>query len=245
MRFQSAITLDIDWAPDWAIDAVCAILKENGARATWFVTHMSPAVERLQANHELFELGLHPNFLPGSTHGDSEDAVLRHMRALLPEATAMRSHSLHQNSHLLSKAAREFGVRVDASLLLPGASNLTPHTLWLPGASIRRVPSCWEDDIEMLAPSPCYDADAPYLNGPGVHVFNFHPIHVVLNTTAQTTWEDIKKMSATEDCTPEALQRLRCDAPGPATLFLELARRQQGRGKTISELAASVEDRAC
>ena len=64
---EIALTFDIDWAPDWAIDLTAGILREREVRATWFVTHESPAVDRLREDSELFELGIHPNFLPGST----------------------------------------------------------------------------------------------------------------------------------------------------------------------------------
>src|SRR5207244_3974947 len=76
-------------------------LMASQVRATWFVTHMSPAISRLRRNPELFELGIHPNFLPGSTHGDTPDAVLRHCRALVPDAVSMRTHCLVQSTLLL------------------------------------------------------------------------------------------------------------------------------------------------
>jgi hypothetical protein len=70
------LTLDIDWAPDAAIDFVAEILVSRGVKATWFVTHDSPGVRRLRARPDLFELGIHPNFLPGSSHGRSGEGAL-------------------------------------------------------------------------------------------------------------------------------------------------------------------------
>src|SRR5260370_36233031 len=61
------LTLDIDWAPDFVIDHVAQRLIEHQVCATWFVTHASPAVDRLRRRPDLFELGIHPNFFPGST----------------------------------------------------------------------------------------------------------------------------------------------------------------------------------
>ena len=81
-----AITLDVDWAPDHAIDAVAGHLIERDVRATWFVTHASPAIDRLRDRPDLFELGIHPNFAPGSTQGETPDAVLDHCMAIVPEA---------------------------------------------------------------------------------------------------------------------------------------------------------------
>ena len=56
------ITVDIDWAPDIAIAATAKYLIENEVKATWFITHASPEVERLKEYPQLFELGVHPNF---------------------------------------------------------------------------------------------------------------------------------------------------------------------------------------
>lgn len=36
---STVITLDIDWAPDFVIDAVAEQLVQAGVWATWFVTH--------------------------------------------------------------------------------------------------------------------------------------------------------------------------------------------------------------
>ena len=238
---QAVITLDIDWAPDWVIDEAAAILMAEHVKATWFITHQSPAIERLSQRADLFELGMHPNFLPGSTHGDTEDEVFQHMRKLLPGATSMRTHALHQSSPLLIKAAKDYGVTVDVSMLLPYAEHLKVHTRNLHGALLRRVPFFWEDDVEMAEHTPCWDMDAPLLNGPGLHVFNFHPIHVALNTTSPGVWESCKRQCPLHSWTTQFLQKHRYDGPGPRTLFQQLARRLHGSGRTVSEIALAEE----
>ena len=60
----AALTFDIDWAPDWMIEEVASILIEHNVKTTWFVTHASPAIDKLRQMPELFELGIHPNRLP-------------------------------------------------------------------------------------------------------------------------------------------------------------------------------------
>src|SRR4028119_935918 len=91
-----AITLDVDWAPDFVIDSVAETLRRARVKCTWFVTHPSPAVDRLRRHPELFELGVHPNFLPGSTQGATAADVLNYCRRLVPDARSMRTHSLVQ-----------------------------------------------------------------------------------------------------------------------------------------------------
>ena len=75
-----ALTFDVDWAPDFVIETVSDILISRSVKCTWFVTNHSPAVEKLFFQKDLFELGLHPNFLPGSTHGATEKDVMQHMK---------------------------------------------------------------------------------------------------------------------------------------------------------------------
>ena len=48
---------------------------------------------------------MHPNFLPGSTQGDTARAVLDHCLAIVPEASTMRTHGLFQSSALLALLA--------------------------------------------------------------------------------------------------------------------------------------------
>jgi hypothetical protein len=51
-----AITLDTDDTPDAAIDFTADLLAAHAVKATWFVQHESPAIERLARRGELFEL---------------------------------------------------------------------------------------------------------------------------------------------------------------------------------------------
>src|SRR4051794_10356042 len=94
------VTLDVDWAPDFMIDAAAAALVQHGVRATWFVTHASPAIDRLGERPDLFELGIHPNFREGTTHGDDPIA---HLLEIVPGARCARTHSLLQSTPLLER----------------------------------------------------------------------------------------------------------------------------------------------
>lgn len=189
-----AITLDIDWAPDFAIDAVADRLRAAGVKATWFVTHASPAVERLRATPELFELGVHPNFFAGSSHGDTLDDVLEHVKTLVPEARSLRSHGLYQSSRLLGAIARDERLRYDVSLFLPGHPHLRPVTLRLPGGAVTRVPYFWSEDHEMAQEEPTWSL-APLLAGDGLKVLNFHPMLVYLNAADGDAYRSLASAS--------------------------------------------------
>ena len=144
------ITLDLDWAPDFAVEAAAALLRDAGVASTWFVTHQSDAIEELRASSELLELGIHPNFLPGSGHGDSIETVLRHSMDLVPEAKSVRTHALVQSHPILQAIAEQTPVRVDLSIFLPRMPHIAPVEYAVEGDSLLRIAYYWEDDDETM-----------------------------------------------------------------------------------------------
>lgn len=184
-----AITFDVDWAPDWAVDRCRDICERYEAKATFFVTHESRAVTALRS-HPVFELGIHPNFLTGSTHGDTPAEVMDYCLALVPDARSMRTHSLVQSSPLFAFIAENYPqIDTDVSLLLPGHPNLQPVDLYY-GRSQRRITRCpyyWEDDEYAVRPR------ATWRSGPdpgrGLRIYAFHPSLVCLNlNTLHNYW---------------------------------------------------------
>lgn len=221
-----ALIFDTDWAPDFAIDETAALLARADVRATWFVTHASPAIDRLRERPELFELGIHPNFLPGSTHGKSPDAVLRRCAELVPGAVSMRTHGLMQSTPLLAKVLARTDVRLDASLMLPRAENLAPVEHHWGGKRLLRVPVCWEDDFEMQRPEPCWDLDEVLGAGKGLKVLAFHPIHVFLNSRDMGPYNSLKESSpCLGKADPESARDLVQPGPGTRTLLKAAASR--------------------
>lgn len=187
----AAVTLDVDWAPDAAIDFTRELLVERRVKATWFVTHASPAIDRLRDHAELFELGIHPNFAAGSTHGTTTEEVVAHCMRLVPDAISMRTHLLIQSTPIFDVLLRSTPIRVDASLLLPHARWVEPVEYQWKGTTLLRVPYVWEDDVEMLRDRPSWSA-CDELNAKGLRVFDFHPVHVFLNSADMRPYTELK-----------------------------------------------------
>jgi hypothetical protein len=249
---QVAITLDVDWAPDFAIELAAAALVQANVRATWFLTHDSPAVQRLRDHASLFELGWHPNFFPGSTHGATEEEVFAHCRQLAPDARVVRTHGLLQSTRLLDRMRGGTDIRIDASLLLRGHPHLAVHDLPLTSGCMQRVPFWWEDDIEMSAADPVWALANSFADGvPGLRVLNFHPIHIALDSQSPAPYETLKEhvaslahASAADVAAAQATDRLSHNGPvGTARAFGEaigwIAAR--GGGHTMSQLVAQRE----
>lgn len=183
------LTIDIDWASDDILAETIDLLESGGAAATFFVTHRTSLLERLRANPN-FELGIHPNFnhlLTGGP-GDGRNAgeILESLIAIVPEARSVRSHSMTQSSRLLD-LFHSAGLTHDSNHFIPARAGmaLAPYRHW---NGLVRVPYFWEDDVSLL-----YGDTAPMddlLATPGLKVFDFHPIHVTLNSTNIGVYEN-------------------------------------------------------
>lgn len=189
------ITIDIDWAPDFAIEAVASALRVKGVRATWFVTHQSDAVEGLRAEPELFELGIHPNFLPNSSHGCTPIEILKHVLAIVPNAISTRSHSGMQSGRILETVVNRTQIKLDSTLFLPGMSGIQPFRWWSGGKSLLRLPFFWADDHEMERPYQKWNLSQTK-EIQGLKVFDFHPIHLYLNSADTRAYEALKQRGA-------------------------------------------------
>lgn len=191
------ITIDLDWAPDYAIDHVAEILLEHDVRATWLVTHASDAVARLRA-HDAFELGIHPNFATGSTHGGTFEDVLAHCMALVPDAISMRTHHLFQMTPLFDVVLERTPIRADLSIYLHRAPHLTAVEFRSAGRTLHRLPTYWQDDQAMAEAVPCWDA-ATLLAPRGLKVLNFHPMHVLLNSGSFEGYRSLRGLGKLTD----------------------------------------------
>lgn len=216
------LTFDVDWAADFMIDAVSRELIERRVKSTWLVTHASPAIERLRERPDLFELGIHPNFLDGSSHGESVEEILATCMSIVPEATTMRSHALVQSSPILSKVVDLSPIRCDSSLMLPGVQNLAPFRFPHEDGPLVRVPYFWEDDVEMMRPRAQWDL-AERGSGGGLRIYDFHPVHVFLNAASMAPYHKLKLAGPLTSVSAQLAASLVHSGPGVGSLFREIA----------------------
>ena len=242
MTNNICLTLDIDWAPDFIIDFAADLLIDRDVRATWFMTHASPAIDRLRDHPDLFELGIHPNFQTGSTHGDTPEAVLDHCLSIVPEATSTRSHGLVQSSSLLRLLACEPSITVDVSLFLPGATGLQPIDYRLPEGALTRMPYFWEDDYEMIQRSPSWELE-PLSFSPGLKIFDFHPFHIYLNGADFSSYDELKRRTGgnIQQAGPGDTDDLIRTGAGPRSLFEELLESMAGGGRHVRDFVGPLD----
>lgn len=182
------LTFDIDWASDEVLNYSLNILEKYDINATFFVTHDTPVLNRIRENPK-FELGIHPNFnflLNGSYEkGRNFQEVVSHMMDIVPEAKSVRSHSMTQNSYILD-AFRNVGLIYDCNHFISVTADieLKPWLLW---NGLIRCPYYWEDDVHYIERDK-YKVEQ-LLEKKGLKIFDFHPIHVFLNTEKSDRYE--------------------------------------------------------
>ncbi|MFT7626227.1 MAG: hypothetical protein ACI9WU_005422 [Myxococcota bacterium] len=184
------LTFDQDWAPAWATRCALEWCLEAGLEPTFFVTHDCSAVRdtaHLSGKETGVELGWHPNFLPGSSHGGDMSAVLDFMAALVPEAVGVRAHTLIRGTpHLMAYQQR--AIRYDASDLHDGVHGLAPFASW---TGVLRIPTYFLDDVHLRRGRPIA-LDALELGRPGLKVLAFHPVLLALNAVDFKAYEALK-----------------------------------------------------
>jgi hypothetical protein len=192
MMQAALVTFDVDWAPEWAIKFCADLCANAGVKATFFATHASPFLTEL-ATDPRFEVGIHPNFLPRSSHGDSTEAILRTCLTFAPNARSMRTHSLVQSSPIFDTVGTHFPqIQTDMSLFLPFHAGLQPVDYFI-GSDLRRMvrlPYHWEDDV--AATWPGWDWEAEPVWGDGLAAVDFHPILVALNMASLSSYRGLK-----------------------------------------------------
>ena len=183
-----AFTSDIDWAHEEVIDDTLSIFEKYDTKCTFFSTHHS--VRLAKSSRKLFEIGIHPNFNPllgGDTSKMAND-VINELLEIHPEAQGVRSHSLTQNTKLLDLFV-EKGLVYDANIFMPYLTGLKPFTAW---NGLIRIPYNWEDDVHWAYGHP-FEAWNINLLDEGLVVFDFHPIHIYLNTENKYRYNEARK----------------------------------------------------
>jgi len=179
------LTIDIDWAHDTVLSDTIDLIEKAGVSATWFITHDTPLIARLKEIKN-FELGIHPNFnflLQGDQrNGKTAEEVVINLLKIVPDAKSVRSHSMTQSSKLLD-IFKKNGLTHDCNHFIPidAGIKLKPWILW---NNMIRVPYFWEDDLACQYEQMGFDSHdiKNLILNPSLKVFDFHPIHVFLNT---------------------------------------------------------------
>lgn len=187
------ITFDIDWCNDEILSFVLDIVKKYKISSTFFVTHYTPLLEELR-KYDYIELGIHPNFnflLQGDfKYGRNYKEVVEFFLNMVPEAVTVRSHSMTQNTYISDFWANK-GIKYECNCFIPVYSDIILKPFQRRDSKITIVPYFWEDDVFLI--SDDIRDIKKYISYPGLKVFDFHPIHIYLNTDSMYRYNQAKK----------------------------------------------------
>lgn len=223
-------TTDIDWASEYCIETLLGAMQERGVVPTAFATHRSDTLSSAEAAGHA-KIGLHPNFLPQSSHGETRDQVVNHVFNLFPKAHCFRSHAMVDDSHI-SMAMKARNILYDSNLCLYLQPGLVPLHHW---TGIPRFPMFWADDIHWRR-----DGDfklAPYEDlffSPGLKIIGVHPFMYTLNLSDHETYTRLKPHISTLN--ESEAGALRCPGPGSQTFLLELIEAVHQKGFAFQTL---------
>lgn len=181
-----AFTLDIDWATEGVIYETVKQFSENKIKCTLFCTHKSDVIANIDT--KLFEIALHPNynFIFGDKPGSIEKTFDK-LHSIFPQAQGVRAHSGTQST-TLSEFYASKGMKYESNAISPYCSNLKPFKLW---NGLYRIPFNWEDDVHYLYGNSFTNCKMNLRNK--YNIFNFHPIHVFLNTEKEERYQRAKE----------------------------------------------------
>lgn len=195
-------TSDIDWASESAIQDTIDFYRGLDAPVHIFATHASEAVNRYWIE-EPANVGIHPNFLPGSSHGNKVCDVLDYLLQTFPGVTTSRSHHFFDSSSLVAELSHR-GFRLDSNLCLWLEPDLRPLAL---GAGRHlRYPVFWEDDVHWTKGNG-FAKFADFVDTfftPGLKILNTHPFSLYLNIGAATEYTAKKYLSGTVNAVQRA-----------------------------------------
>lgn len=180
------LTFDVDWAHDSVIDDTLTLVDRYGVKSTWMMTHSADAETSIRKSGH--EIGIHPNFNPllmgDRSKGKSAEDIVAKLLSQFPDSQVVRSHSVVQSSRL-SQIFYRLGLRFESNDYLPGRifKSIQP---FISETGMTKIPYIFSDELACIADKT--DIGELCLRG-GLKVFDFHPIHIFLNTESLERYE--------------------------------------------------------
>ncbi len=170
------LTCDVDWAPEYAIEAVLREVESHGQKLTIFATHDSAVLKNAAS---WLEVGIHPDFTRKHPAPWFDERVAT-LKALYPDAVGTRSHRNFFGQNI-GDIARANGLQYDVSTFLWNEVFCQAHMDY---NGMLRFAYMWEDGIHLDMGMPL-DFSAIRLNAPGLKILNVHPILIYLNSQTE------------------------------------------------------------
>lgn len=165
--------MDTDWIPEEGLELVLDSYFK-GIPLTVFATGPYSCLKE----GEQQEVGLHPNY-----ESNTPREALESLRSTFPSAVGHRAHSLHYTERL-RPLFYEHGILYDSAYMHYFKADVFPSPI---GRGVVELPQYFMDmfHLEMSrgkSKAETWDIGRVDFENPGLRIFSFHPVHLLLNT---------------------------------------------------------------
>lgn len=182
-----AITSDTDFVGDDILKTAYSALAN--IPCTFFITNNSDYVSTGATKNSLWEIEPHPNFNRGSSHGESISNVFDAIDKLPVEKIGYRCHRYFSSNDITERFAA-LGYKYSSNI----CANLSCVSPFKTRCGTVEFPVFFEDGgFLKYHGTPDFAAISRRIHDPdGIYVFNFHPLHIALNSCDFRTSRELK-----------------------------------------------------
>lgn len=222
---RAFLTFDIDWAVDDILRDLHSLLMDFDVKSTWFATHESSFLTEMTGNSSV-EIGIHPNFndlLDGRNTTENYASRIANLLGVFPDAKSVRSHSITQSGPIQNAFAKN-NITHDSNDFVPHTSGIKLRP-WKINCGLTKVPYCWADEHHFEDKMRIDPHDI--LRSAQLAVFDFHPIHVFLNTEHHSRYENTRSIHKE----PHELIKHRYNGYGTRSRLIDLLKWASAKGR--------------
>lgn len=175
-----SITVDIDWVPDLILEDTINLLSSSGINATFFCTNAT------DCDFGTHEQAIHPNFVSMDL-----ERHITEMLDLFPEAKGLRSHSLFFSERMRPILSKK-EIQYCSNAMLFEHPYLEPCMM---APTVLEFPLYFMDTFNLImkGSSPTFANDLHKHSIEGMKVYDFHPIHIFMNTYSLEHYDSFKQ----------------------------------------------------
>lgn len=173
------ISFDTDWQDGEVLQFTLDLLKKYHIKATFFCT------DKTKVKIKGHEIAIHPNF----ASKDSPAMIIKKLKKDFPSSRGLRSHGIATSNEIILRAQKE-KIKYQSNYLMYLKKNIEPIKIY----KMTELPIYWMDYYYLATEKhPRFRLKDFKLNQPGLKIFDFHPIHLYLNTISLKQYLKCKK----------------------------------------------------
>ena len=236
------ITIDIDWASEYAIQFTLETLKNLNIPFTVFSTHNS---EYLNSIFNDIEIGLHPFFHPNSSHGKTYEETIENIFKLPYNLNAFRCHRFIRSNEISDLMKRK-GMKCESNV----CTNLETIPPFENRNGLLEIPIFYEDGSYLLNNNVLDINSIPgkkFFEGTenDIKTILIHPMHFVINTPNWKYMSDIKnKISRKEwnSLNKHQIKKIDFNGIGLRTFILEIINKYKNTDTKFTTVGKQMEN---